>query len=103
MLRRLIPLQDYITKEVEAFMKDHQLPGIAVGFYCKGVPYFLNFGRANGQTTVTEHTIFEIGSITKSFTATLLAYEVVKGDMKLNDRSQSIFPLLEGIPLRSQG
>lgn len=88
----------YITKEVEAFMKEHQLVGIAVGFYCKGVPYFLNFGRANGQTKVTEHTIFEIGSITKSFTATILAYEVVKGSMKLNDPVSRYLPFVRRHP-----
>lgn len=85
---------EYITQEVEMLMKEHELPGIAVAFYYKGVPYFLNFGQANGQTKVTEHTIFEIGSITKSFTATLLAYEVVKGTMNLNDSLPKYLPFV---------
>ncbi len=89
---------EYITQEVEALMKERDLPGIAVAFYYKGVPYFLNFGQANEQTKVTEHTIFEIGSITKSFTATLLASEVVKGTMNLTDRLPKYFPFIRRHP-----
>ena len=40
---------------------------------------------------MTEHSIYEIGSITKTFTATLLADEVLKGEMKLDDPAKSIY------------
>ena len=89
---------EYIAQEIQTFMKNHKLPGIAAAFYYKGVPYFINFGQANEQTKVTEHTIFEIGSITKSFTATLLAYEVVKGTMKLNGQLSDYLPFVAKHP-----
>jgi serine-type D-Ala-D-Ala carboxypeptidase/endopeptidase len=50
---------------------------------------------------VTEHSIFEIGSITKTFTGILLADRVIRGESTLNDPLQNYLP--EGItaPTRS--
>lgn len=44
---------------------------------------------------VDEHSVFEIGSITKTFTGILLADKVVKGEVKLNDPLQQYLP--EGV------
>lgn len=89
-------LDDRITKIVERYRERHEVPGIAVGLYYQGKPYFYNFGYADPQKKlpVTEHTIFEIGSITKSFTATLLALEVLKGTMQLDDTLMMHMPFV---------
>ena len=86
-----------VKKRVESYMRKHQIPGMAVGLYFDGKPFFYNFGYADPQkkTVVSKSTIFEIGSITKSFTATILALEVLKGHMNLDDRVGRYLPFVE--------
>ena len=93
-------LSSLIVPQIEEFMRKTHIPGIALGVYYKGRPYFFNFGFADEdlRTFVTRNTIFEIGSITKSFTATLLALAVQGGSMKLNDPLVRYIPLLQHFP-----
>lgn len=75
------------NSKVPTYMQKAGVPGMAVGLYYKGKIYYFNFGYAipHTKTPVTEHTVFEVGSITKSFTATLLASEVLKHNIALTD------------------
>ena len=61
--------------------------GIAVGLIDGSeTSRFVSYGAMMpGGAKVDEHTLFEIGSVTKVFTALLLALEVEKGTMKLDD------------------
>ncbi len=90
-----------IERAVPQYMKKQGIPGISVGLYYMGKPYFYNFGYADPQKKmpVTAHTIFEIGSITKSFTATILALEVNEGNMQLDDPLGAYIPMIRGHPL----
>lgn len=76
-----------VEKAVLQYQQKNNIPGIAVVLYYQGKPYFLPFGSANlrSKKPITENTIFELGSITKSFTAILLAVEVLDGKIKLSD------------------
>jgi CubicO group peptidase (beta-lactamase class C family) len=68
-------------------------PSIVVALINADGTSFYNFGTNKfGGQPVTEHSIYEIGSITKTFTATLLADEVLKGEMKLDDPAQKYLP-----------
>src|SRR5262245_43391028 len=61
--------------------------GIAVGVTYRGrPPQFFSYGTANVAegTAVTPDTIFEMGSVTKSFTTALLGDAVLAGRLKLN-------------------
>lgn len=60
--------------------------GIVVGYFNKkGVSYF-GYGKTKeAGETPNEHTIFEIGSITKVFTSALLVDAHAKGDIQLGD------------------
>lgn len=77
----------FINNKIQTFMSNKQVPGVAVALYYNNKLYFYNYGYADksAQTKVTENTIFEIASITKVFTATLLAQEVLLNKMQLND------------------
>jgi beta-lactamase class C len=76
-----------VDEEIAEAMKKTGSPGIAVALFDGKRAYTLSYGYANAtkQTPITEDTIFEIGSVTKVFTTTALAWEVLNGKMKLND------------------
>ena len=74
-------------------------PGIVVGMINADGSSFFSFGsKKNGGDPVNEHSIYEIGSITKTFTATLLADEILNGEMKLDDPAQKYLPETVHLP-----
>src|SRR5437588_4246437 len=76
-----------ISEEVELFRKASDAPGVAVALLYDNQRLFYNIGDAvrESEIPVTENTIFGIGSVDKVFTATMLAYNVVLGNMQLSD------------------
>lgn len=89
-----------IIDEIEDFKNQQELPGLAVGIYYEGKPYFLNFGYSHParRIKVTKDTIFDIASVTKPFVATMLAYQVKQNKMKLRDPLSLYFIRLENHP-----
>ena len=81
---------------VQPVMEKNQIPGMAVGLVIQGQTYIFNFGMASveGQRRVTDATIFEIGSVSKTFTATLATYAEVHGKLQLSDTVASYLPEL---------
>ncbi len=78
-------------------------PSISMA-YMEGdqVTYF-NYGTTqieNGKP-VDEHTVYEIGSISKVFTCIVLADEVLKGRMKLDDPISKYLPSSINVPTRN--
>ena len=51
--------------------------------------------KENGNA-VTEDTLFEIGSVSKTFTATLAAYAQATGKLSLSDKTSNVLPELRG-------
>ena len=82
-------------------MSQHDIPGMAVGLILDGQPYFFTYGVASKDTNaaVTEATLFEIGSVSKTFAATLAAYALVTGKLSLDDRPGKYLPQLKGRPI----
>ncbi len=76
---------DVISSRVQSFMAQYQVPGVAVALYYQGKEYVRTFGVAHvrNQTPIATNTIFEIGSLTKVFTSTWLAYEAQQGTARL--------------------
>lgn len=77
-------------------LHEHGVPGIAVAVTVDGRRYFFNYGVASkeGNRPVTENTLFEIGSISKTFTATLAAHAEASGRLSLDDRPGTYLPQL---------
>src|SRR5689334_7877441 len=66
---------------VERIDTAEQNVGIAVAVIENGAPRFVSYGHpALGDSqAIDEHTVFEIGSVTKLFTNVLLAEQVLAG------------------------
>jgi D-alanyl-D-alanine-carboxypeptidase/D-alanyl-D-alanine-endopeptidase len=88
---------------VERIDTAEQNVGIAVAVIENGVPRFVSYGHpALGDVrTVDEHTVFEIGSVTKLFTNVLLAEQVLAGKIDLDAPIVQYLP--EGTVLPERG
>jgi beta-lactamase class C len=74
---------------VDPVMKQFAIPGMAVGISVNGKHYILNYGIASKTTQepVTDRTLFEIGSVSKTFTATLASLAEAGGYLSLTDKA----------------
>ena len=82
-------------------MQQHNIPGLAIAVTASGKQQFYNYGVASRQTgqKVTRDTLFEIGSISKTFTATLATYAQASGRLLLTDNPGKYLPQLKGSEL----
>jgi CubicO group peptidase (beta-lactamase class C family) len=91
------PLQGfdaYITKA----MQEWKVPGLAIAVVKNDSVIFIKgYGtRALGtQQPVDDHTLFAIGSVSKAFTATLVAMLVDEGKMRWDDAATTYLPSLQ--------
>jgi beta-lactamase class C len=79
-------------------MQRYGIPGMAVGLVMDGHRYVYDFGIASKATgkAVTRDTLFEIGSVSKTFTATLASYAQIRKRLSLADNSSKYLPSLRG-------
>ncbi len=77
--------------------------GIVVGLIDARGRRLLSAGSLNGPGTPApgERTVFEIGSVTKTFTATLLAEMVRRGEVRLDEPVQDLVPAGVRMPERA--
>jgi beta-lactamase class C len=70
-------------------MAKNKILGMAIAMTAAGTRYLFDYGVASmrPEKPVTSDTLFELGSITKTFTATLAAYAQVNGCLSLSDAS----------------
>lgn len=96
-----------LTKEVEAavlpLIDGKGTVGLVAGSVCGSVGHVYCGGRVEKEGTATpdERTLFEIGSITKVFTTTLLADMHLRGEVDLDDPASKFLP--SQLALRSRG
>lgn len=92
------PLRQMVDTTIQPLLKEYRIPGMAVALLKDGKAHYFNYGLANRATgdRVSEQTLFEIGSVSKTLTATLGAYAVVKGGFQLNDKVSQHAPWLKG-------
>jgi CubicO group peptidase (beta-lactamase class C family) len=83
-------LKEFVAREMAA----KGIPGVAVGLWYKGKRRTAGFGVTNldHPLPVTDTTLFQIGSITKTFTALAVMQLVEKGQVELDQPVRSYLP-----------
>ncbi len=78
-------------------------PGIIIGVVDQSGRDFYAYGETSlgSQELPNENTVYEIGSISKVFTTSLLADMIQQGDLQLDDSVQSFLPDDTSVPTRS--
>ncbi|MET3552601.1 class C beta-lactamase [Burkholderia sp. 567] len=93
-------IHDTVTRNVAPLMKQFAIPGMAIGIVADGKPYVFDYGVMSTQTgkPVTGDTLFEIGSVSKTLTATLASDAQEGGELSLSDPAAKYLPALQGKP-----
>jgi beta-lactamase class C len=89
---------DGVAQVIRPLMEHYGIPGMAVGIVVKGQDYVFDYGVESTATgaTIEHDTLFEVGSISKTFTATLASYAQVSGKLALSDMVSKYLPSLRG-------
>lgn len=101
------PLDKEVDSAVQPYINLQATAGLSIGILRNGKTTFYGYGEtARGNRQIPdEHTIFEIGSVSKTFTAILLALAVEEGKAKLDDPLNKYLPdsipalEYEGVPV----
>ncbi|KJZ51198.1 class C beta-lactamase [Pseudomonas marginalis] len=91
-------LRKVVDSHVEPLMQQQGIAGLSVAVVNKGKVQYFNYGVANKdkQQPVTQDTLFEIGSVSKTFTATLGGYAEASGKLQLSDKASQHLAALKG-------
>ena len=91
-------LRRIVDETVRPLMAEQKIPGMAVAITIDGKSHFFGYGVASKESgqKVTEDTIFEIGSVSKTFTAMLGGYGLATGAFSLSDPATKWAPELAG-------
>ncbi|MEW7866706.1 class C beta-lactamase [Aeromonas diversa] len=91
-------LKRAVDGAVRPLMKEHRIPGMAVAVLADGRMNFFNYGVTSlaDPRPVTKGTLFELGSVSKTFTGLLGAYLVAEGRFAYDDPVSRHMPALAG-------
>ncbi|MFM4718347.1 class C beta-lactamase [Aeromonas bivalvium] len=91
-------LRQTVDATIKPLLKEHHIPGMAVAVLKDGKAHYFNYGMANQESgqRVSDQTLFEIGSVSKTLTATLGAYALIKGGFQLDDKVSQHAAWLKG-------
>ncbi|MBT9570162.1 MAG: beta-lactamase [Pseudomonas umsongensis] len=91
-------LESIVSDAVRPVMHAQGIAGMAVAVTVNGKQQYFNYGIASKETgkPVTQDTLFEIGSVSKTYTATLIAYAQATGKLALTDKASAVLPALRG-------
>jgi D-alanyl-D-alanine-carboxypeptidase/D-alanyl-D-alanine-endopeptidase len=87
-------LDSTVDKLVINYMKEGKRVGVSIGVNYNGRTYTYNYGETSPGSGIlpTDRSVYEIGSITKTFTGLLIAHAITEGKMNLNDDIRKFLP-----------
>lgn len=87
-------LDKVVQKSVERYFIGQEPVGVSIGILIKGKTYFYNYGEQTVGKGIlpTKNSVYEIGSITKTMTGTLLARAVLDKKIGLDDDIRKYLP-----------
>jgi beta-lactamase class C len=90
-------IRSAVSRVIQPVMAENDIAGMAVGVIVGDKQYVLNYGVASKETRkpVTRNTLFELGSVSKTLTATLASYAQVSGYLSLSDPTSKFLPSLQ--------
>ena len=88
-----------VKKETQERIKKGYHLGTVIGIIDKNGTRYYGFGQKSlvVDTTPDENSIFEIGSVTKTFTSTLLSDLYQKGEINIKDSIQAYLPVFKNV------
>jgi beta-lactamase class C len=91
-------VRDAVNAVIEPLMRKYGIPGMAIGVTVDGRHDVYNYGVLSKDTRdpVTDRTLFEIGSFSKTLTATLACYAEADRKLTWSDTASSHLPSLRG-------
>ncbi len=91
-------IREAVDEAIKPLMAQHDVPGMAVAVTVDDQVMFFNYGVASKEPRipVSEHTLFELGSVSKTFTATLACYAQGQGRLSFDDHPGKFMPQLKG-------
>lgn len=99
------PIQEKISMQLDSLMLNAKIPALSVGIIDGENVYILHKGKLLDGREPSRSTLYEIASLTKTFTGTLLAFAIVEKRVRIDDDIrlylQDSFPNLvyEGHPI----
>lgn len=85
---------------IKPAMEKNGIPGLAVAISVDGENHVFTYGvtsKSTGQP-VTPQTLFELGSISKTFTVALSTYAEMNGQLSLSGKVADYLPSMKGTP-----
>lgn len=84
---QLDDIGELISSELDLLISKQEIDGASIGVYFKGEIYEFHKGELTRgvKSAPTSETIYEIGSLTKTFSGVLLAQAVTEGKVTLDD------------------
>jgi len=83
-------IDSIVNETVSTFTHDPHHTGLSIGILKNGVRHTYNFGSTDRsvQKLPNDHTIYELASVTKTYTGILLAQAILDGKVALDDKVQ---------------
>jgi beta-lactamase class C len=90
-------MRNIVDSATRAVMVKDNIPGMAVGITIADNTRVFNYGLASREPRkpVTDDTLFELGSVSKTFTATLASWAEINNQLSLSEKVGKYLPPLQ--------
>jgi beta-lactamase class C len=87
-----------VDASITPLMEKYRIPGMSVGVTTHGQKFVFNYGLESKETKkeVSNRSLFEIGSISKTMTASLASLAQMDGKISFSDKVDQYLPDLKG-------